>query len=126
MKRLRRMQKELLFALFDEFRLYERSPLTPRDHDLEVGPLPFEGEPQDLRFLLALEGHPAIRDVRVNFKKGVTYDIKSGIAHPWGTVTFSLSWHGGPGLEVAWEAMRAVWPGEMDEWSRKADEISHD
>jgi hypothetical protein len=113
------MQKELLFALFEEFSFYEHSPFIPRDPDLQFEPLPFPGQPGDLRFLLDLKGHAAIREVKVSFQKGATYDIGSGAIHQWGTVIFYVSWKGGPGCEAVWEAMWAVWPDEMNEWSKK-------
>jgi hypothetical protein len=114
MNRLRKIQIDVLFDLFHQFRVYERAdPYEGReDMELEVEPLPFPGEPEDARYLLDLGTHPAIREVRAGLTKGVTHDIGTGAVSRWSSLAFFLSWRG-PGFEPAWEAMRTAWPDEV-------------
>jgi hypothetical protein len=120
MGKMGKQQKAVLFDVCDELTRYERIDVEESQGymEIEFKPIPFAGDPDDLRFLLELEKHPAVDEVRVWVEKSATHIIHTSEARSSSTVTFAILFRG-LGYHPLWQAMRETWTDEVKEWMEK-------
>ena len=113
-------QKELLFKIFHELKIYTRvDPYVPTGErtELEFEPFEYQGDRLDLVFLGDLSRHPDILDLEALWTRQVTYNVLTGSASRSQTVKLKMVWrHRGTGYRALWAAIKATWPDVYDAW----------
>jgi hypothetical protein len=112
---MRKQQRAVLRTVLAELKRYDGIDIDQGYMEFEVGPIPFTGEPDDLRFLLDLEKHPAVNEVGVWVRKNITFILHTGKTHSSSTATVAVLFRG-LGYRALRQAIRETWPDETPEW----------